>query len=71
MKGLMKVFSIGLTEERMEKDRIAKRVYIRDCAYSCSMDRLWNRWIDNVKECIRKRGLEGEWYRIGMNGRGL
>ena len=55
----------------MEKDRIAKRVYIRDCAYSCSMDRLWNRWIDNVKECIRKRGMQGEWYRIGMNGRGL
>ena len=33
---------------RMEKDRIAKRVYIGKCAGSCSVGRLWKRWIDSV-----------------------
>ena len=44
--------------ERMERDRIAKRVYVRECAGSHSVGRLWKRWIDTVKECLRKRGLD-------------
>ena len=44
-------------EERMENNRIAKRVYIEECAGSCSMGMLWKRWIDIVKESLRKRNL--------------
>ena len=34
--------------ERMEKDRIAKRVNV------CSIDRLWKRWNDTVKDWLKK-----------------
>ena len=44
--------------ERMERDRIAKRVYIGECAGSRSVGRPRKRWIDTVKECLRKRGLD-------------
>ena len=37
--------------ERMENDRIAKRVYVRKCAGSLSVGRPRKRWIDTVKEC--------------------
>ena len=37
--------------ERMENDRIAKRVYVRKCAGSRSIGRPRKRWIDTVKEC--------------------
>ena len=43
---------------RMENDRIAKRVYVGECAGSCLVDRTWKRWIDTVKECLKKRGLD-------------
>ena len=43
--------------ERMEKDRIAKRVYVGECAGSRSMGRSSKRWIDTVKECLMKLGL--------------
>ena len=42
----------------MEKDRIAKRVYVGKCAGSCSVGRLRKRCIDTVKECLSKRGLD-------------
>ena len=41
--------------EKMERDRITKRVYVGECAGSCSMGRPWKRWIDTMKECLRKR----------------
>ena len=44
--------------ERMETDRIAKRVYVGECAGSRSVGRPRKRWIDTVKECLRKRGLD-------------
>ena len=44
--------------ERMEKDRIAKRVYLGECAGSCSVGRPRKRWIDTVEDCLRKRGLD-------------
>ena len=40
--------------ERIEKDRIAKKVYVGEYAGSCSLGRLWKRWIDTAKECIKK-----------------
>ena len=46
--------------ERMERDRIVKRVYVGECAGSCSVGRLWKRWINTMKECLKKkkRGLD-------------
>ena len=38
--------------ERMENDRIAKRVYVGGCAGSRSVGRPWKRWIDTVKDCL-------------------
>ena len=44
--------------ERMEKDRIAKRVHVGECAGSRSVGRPRKRWIDTVKDCLRKVSLE-------------
>ena len=41
----------------MERNKIAKRVYVGECAGSRSVGRPRKRWIDTVKECLRKRGL--------------
>ena len=41
--------------ERMERYRIAKRVYIGECAGIHSVGRLQKRWIDTVKQCLRKK----------------
>ena len=37
--------------ERMERNRIAKRVYVGECAGSRSVVGPRKRWIDTVKEC--------------------
>ena len=42
----------------MENDRIAKRVYVGECAGSRSVSRPWKRWTDTMKECLKKRGLD-------------
>ena len=42
----------------MERDRIVKRVYAGECVGSHSVGRLWKRWIDTVKDCLKKRGLD-------------
>ena len=44
-------------------DRIAKRFYVREFAGSHSVARPRKRWIDTMKECLRKR--------IGVNSGGL
>ena len=44
--------------ERMEKDRIVKRVYIGESAGFHSVGKLWKSWNDIVKDCLRKRGLD-------------
>ena len=44
--------------ERMEKDRIAKRVYVGECAGSRSVGRPRKRWIDTVKECLERLGCQ-------------
>ena len=43
--------------EKIENDRIAKRVYVGECAGSRSVGRQRKRWIDAMKDCLRKRGL--------------
>ena len=44
--------------ERMERDRITKRVYVGECGGSRSMGKPRKRWIDPVKESLKKRGLD-------------
>ena len=46
------------TVERIENNRIAKRVYVGECAGSRSVGRQQERWTDNVKECLKKRDLD-------------
>ena len=43
--------------KRMEKERNADRVYVGECAGSCSVGRLRKRWIDAM-DCLRKRRLD-------------
>ena len=42
----------------MEIDRIAKRVYVGECAGSRPVGRPRKRWIDTMKDCSKKRGLD-------------
>ena len=44
--------------ERMENYRIAKRVYVREFAGSCLVGSQRKRWIDTVKDGLKKRGLD-------------
>ena len=44
--------------ERMEKNRIAKRVYVGECDGSRSVGRLKKRWIDTTNDNLRKRVLD-------------
>ena len=52
----------------MENDKIAKRVCIGEYVGSRSVGRQRKRWIDTVKECLKKRGMDadkqGKWCRI-------
>ena len=42
----------------MESNRIARRIYIGGCAGSRSVGRPRKRWIDTVKDWLKKRGLD-------------
>ena len=44
--------------EKMERDRIAKRFYVGKFTGSRSLVRPRKRWIDTVKESLKKRGLD-------------
>ena len=57
--------------ERMENDRIAKRVYVEEFAGSCSVGRPQKRWIDTVKDCLKKRGLNVRQAKRMVHNRGL
>ena len=58
MKGSMRAFSGGSAMWRgWKSDRIAKRVYVGECASSRSLGEPRKRWTDTVKECLRKRGF--------------
>ena len=41
----------------MERNRITKRFFVGECAGSHSVGRPLKRWIDTVKDCLRKRDL--------------
>ena len=59
MQRLMRASCGGLAMWRGWRGMIAKRVYVGECGVSHSGDWPWKRWIDTVKECLRKRGLDG------------
>ena len=44
--------------ERMENDRISKRVYVGGYAGSRSVGMKLKRWTDTVKDCSKRRGLD-------------
>ena len=57
-KGLMKGFLWWFGHvEGVENGRVAKRVFVEECVGSHSFGRPWKRWIDTVKDCLKKRGL--------------
>ena len=45
-------------DERMESGRITKRFHVEECAGNHSLGRPRKRYIDTVKDCSRKRGLD-------------
>ena len=62
--------------ETMESYMIAKKVHVGECACSRSVGRPWKRWIDTVKDCLKKREFwmsskQGEWCMIRVNTEGL
>ena len=44
--------------ERMENDRVVKRVYVGECTGSRSVGRPRKRWIDTVKGCLERFGCQ-------------
>ena len=44
--------------ERIERGMIAKRVYVGEFASSRSTGRPRKRWLETMKECLKKRGLD-------------
>ena len=46
--------------ERMENDRIAKRAYVGECAGNHLLGRLWKRWINTVKDYLKKSSLDAK-----------
>ena len=44
--------------ERMENNRIAKRVYVGECVGSNSVAKPHKRWIDTMNECLKKTSLD-------------
>ena len=49
MKGFVRVLWWFGHVERMEKDRVGMRVYVRECAGCHSVGRPKERWIDTVR----------------------
>ena len=60
-EGVLRCF--GHVEGR-ENDIIAKRVYVGECAGSRLVGRLLKRWIDTVKDCLKKRDFDIRQARI-------
>ena len=51
-------------------DRIAKRVYVGECADSRSVGRPRKRWID-IEVCFKKRGLDVRQARLLVHDRSV
>ena len=57
MKGLMKMFSVGVVILKEWGIIVLLKWYMCKCEGSCLVGRLWKRWIDLVNNCLKKRGL--------------
>ena len=57
--------------ERMENDRITKRVYVGECAGSPSVGMLRKKWTDTVKDCLNNSGLDVRQSRIRVYDRSV
>ena len=57
MKGFVKSCSGGSAMWRGWRMIGSPREYVGECAGSYSVGRLRKRWIDIVKDCLRRRGL--------------
>ena len=68
MKGLMKA-SYVVRPCGEDREGITKRVYVGVCAGSRSVGRAQNRWIDIVKKCLKKRGLDVRQAKIMVQDR--
>ena len=64
-EGVLRWFSYV---KRIENDSIAKRVYVGGCVGSRSVGRPRKRWIDTMKDYLKKRGGPGN---KGLDGREL
>ena len=53
----------------MENGRIAKMFYVEECAGSRSVGGPWKRWIDTVKDCLKKMDLDVRQERIMVHDR--
>ena len=53
-EGVLRWFSFV---ERRRNDNIATRVYVRECTRGPSVGRPRKKWIDTVKDCLKKSGL--------------
>ena len=66
-EGVLQWFGYG---EGMENDGIAKRFYVGEYVVSRSVGRPQKRWIDIMKDCLRKRGLDVRQARKMVQNRG-
>ena len=58
MKGSMKAGSSSSAMWKGWKEIGLLRVYVRECTGSHAVGRPRNIWIDTMKECFKKRGLD-------------
>ena len=78
MKGMDKKTDEGILRwfsyvQKMENNRIDKKIYVGESAGSWSVDRPRNRWIDIVfkEREVWISGKQGEWCKIEVNGGSL
>ena len=57
--------------EGIYNDKIAQRAYVGECAGSRSVGMSRKIWIDTVKECLEKRGLNVRQARRMVHGRSV
>ena len=50
-------------------DRVTKKVYVKECATSHSVGQPRKGWMDTVKDCLRKRGLDIRQARRMVHGK--
>ena len=70
MKGFMKASYSGLAMWRGWRGIGSPKEYVEECAGSHSLGRPRKRWIDTMKECLKKRWLDVRQARRMLQDRG-